>query len=139
MQAECSLGAFECGVCKGLVRHGITKFNIIAVNAAILAAGYTQEDGISNSVNSLEKFWLETMAETITPSFLPYRERSTLAAAYSFMYGNPEAFIPLWFLEGGGLPYLKGSLHLDTDLYYYRSYFHTIKNQWQLMIDVIYF
>lgn len=30
MQAGGSLGAFECGVCKGLVRHGITKFDVIA-------------------------------------------------------------------------------------------------------------
>ncbi|HZA06416.1 MAG TPA: hypothetical protein VE619_01825 [Nitrososphaeraceae archaeon] len=64
--------------------HGITKFDTIActsigaVNAAILAACYAQQDGITNSVKTL-KFWLEAMAETNMPSFLPYRKRSSLA------------------------------------------------------------
>ncbi|MBV9667531.1 MAG: patatin-like phospholipase family protein [Nitrososphaeraceae archaeon] len=123
MQAGGSLGAYECGVCKALVKHGITKFDIIAgtsigaINAAILAAGYTQDDGISNSVKTLEKFWLETMAEAATPSFLPYEERSALAAAYTFAYGNSEAYVPIWFLEGGGLPYFYYYLFNSPYLY----------------------
>lgn len=107
LQGGGSLGAYECGVCKSLARNGITKFDIIAgtsigsINASILSAGYNQEKGIGDSVKTLESFWLESMTEDVTPSFLPYKERSELSAAYSFMYGNPNAFVPLWFIPSG--------------------------------------
>src|ERR1051326_888574 len=128
LQGGGSLGAYECGVCKALARNGVTKFYVIAgtsigaINAAILAAGYSQEKGISDSVKTLENFWLESMAEDVTPSFLPYKERSELSAAYSFMYGNPNAFVPIWFMPSsviGTLPlpyyYLFNSPYLYSN------------------------
>jgi NTE family protein len=109
MQGGGSLGAYECGVCKVLVKHDI-EFDIIAgtsigaINAAIIAAGYTKEDGIRSSVKRCENFWLELAENVVLPTFLPYRERSQLAAAYSLFYGNQKAFTPLWIMPGG-LPY----------------------------------
>jgi predicted acylesterase/phospholipase RssA len=50
-----SLGAYECGVCKVLAKHDI-EFDIIAgtsigaINAAIIATGYTKEDGIRRNI-----------------------------------------------------------------------------------------
>ena len=50
MQGGGSLGAYECGVCKVLAKHNI-EFDIIAgtsigaINAAIIAAGYSKKDG----------------------------------------------------------------------------------------------
>jgi NTE family protein len=102
MQGGGSLGAYECGVCKVLVKHDI-EFDIIAgtsigaINAAIIAAGYTKEDGIRSSVKRCENFWLELAENVVLPTFLPYRERSQLAAAYSLFYGNQKAFTPLWW------------------------------------------
>lgn len=83
-----SLGAYECGVCKVLAKHDI-HFDIIAgtsiggINATILAAGYSQKDGIRNSVKTLENFWME-LAEKISPiPFCPDKQRSELAASYA--------------------------------------------------------
>ena len=70
-----------------------------SINASILSAGYNQEKGIGDSVKTLESFWLESMIEDVTPSFLPYKERSELSGAYSFMYGNPNAFVPLVYTK----------------------------------------
>jgi NTE family protein len=109
MQGGGSLGAYECGVCKVLAKHDI-EFDIIAgtsigaINAAIIAAGYTKEDRIRSSVKKCENFWLELAESIILPAFLPYKERSQVAAGYSFFYGNQKAFMPLWIMPGG-LPY----------------------------------
>ena len=129
LQGGGSLGAYECGVCKSLARNGITKFDVIAgisigsINAAILAAGYNQENGIGDSVKTLENFWLESMVEDVTPSFLPYKERSELSAAYSFMYGNPNAFVPLWFIPSGVVvpPALSFYYYLFNSPYLYSN------------------
>ena len=142
MQAGGSLGAYECGVCKSLARHGI-KFDIIAgtsigaVNATILAAGYDQENGISESVKTLEDFWLD-MAENITPSYLPYKQRAYMASAYTLAYGNARSFTPIWFIQGGlpyyyllSSPYLYSTVQLKETLNKYidfRKLKCTIKN-----------
>ena len=110
MQGGGSLGAYECGACKALAKHNI-KFDIIAgtsigaINATIIAAGYSKEDGIKQAVKILEDFWID-LAEgnTLAPPFLPYKVRSQLSATYSFLYGNKRAFTPLWIVPGG-MPY----------------------------------
>lgn len=142
MQAGGSLGAYECGICKSLARHGV-KFDIIAgtsigaVNATIIAAGYDQENGISESVKTLEDFWLD-MAENFTPSFFPYKQRAYMAAAYTLTYGNARAFTPIWFIQGGlpyyyllNSPYLYSTVQLKETLKKYidfRKLNSTIKN-----------
>jgi NTE family protein len=142
MQAGGSLGAYECGICKSLARHSV-KFDIIAgtsigaVNATILAAGYDQENGISESVKTLEDFWLD-MAENITPSYLPYKQRAYMAAAYTLTYGNARSFTPIWFIQGGlpyyyllSSPYLYSTVQLKETLNKYidfRKLKSTIKN-----------
>jgi NTE family protein len=113
MQGGGSLGAYECGVCKVLAKYDI-KFDIIAgtsigaINASIIASGYTKRDGIKNSVKSCADFWMDIAAAgNNIPSpfaFLPYKEKSELSAAYSFFYGNQRAFTPLW-ITPGGIPY----------------------------------
>lgn len=109
MQGGGSLGAYECGVYKSLVKHEI-RFDMVAgtsigaINAAIIAS--------NDDVQILEDFWLD-LAETLTPSFLPDSVRSVLSSTYSAMYGNPKAFLPKWWsMLGAGytfsynLPYL---------------------------------
>ncbi len=115
MQGGGSLGAYECGACKVIAKHDI-KFDIIAgtsigaINASIIASGYTKKDGIKNSVKSCEDFWMDLAGagnNISTPSplaFLPYKEKSELSAAYSLFYGNQRAFTPLWIIPGG-IPY----------------------------------
>lgn len=96
MQGGGSLGAYECGVYKTLAKHRI-KFDVVAgtsigaINATIIAG--TQNNDPSKD---LENFWL-TLAERITPSFLPDNLRSALSSMYAAMYGNPSAFVPKWF------------------------------------------
>src|SRR5919197_6154093 len=69
LQGGGSLGAYECGVYKTLVKHNI-KFDIVsgtsigALNAAIIAAH--SYDTVKNSVKELEHFWLE-LAEILIP------------------------------------------------------------------------
>lgn len=125
-----SLGAYECGVYKTLVKHGL-KFDIIAgtsigaVNAAILSsagAGSDQKDDHVNSAKILESFWLN-MADNVTPSFLPYKMRASTAASHTLLYGNPKAFVPLWFMPVGlsfynsyNSPYLYTTIQLRNTL-----------------------
>lgn len=96
MQGGGSLGAYECGVYKALAKHGI-KFDVVAgtsigaINAAIIA-GTPNDD----PAKDLEDFWL-TLAERITPSFLPDNMRATLSSMYAAFWGNPNAFAPKWF------------------------------------------
>lgn len=96
LQGGGSLGAYECGVYKSLVKHGIA-FDIVAgtsigaVNAAIIAS-----NDYDDSVHVLEDFWLD-IAETLTPSFLPDYVRSVLSVTYAAMYGNPKIFLPIWW------------------------------------------
>jgi NTE family protein len=96
MQGGGSLGAYECGVYKGLTRLGI-KFDIVAgtsigaLNAGIIAGSKSGEPA-----NDLENFWLD-IAETLTPSSLPDNLRCVVSSSYSAMYGNSKAFAPIWF------------------------------------------
>lgn len=96
MQGGGSLGAYECGVYKALHKLGI-EFDIIAgtsigaVNAAIIAGSKT-----NNPALDLERFWL-TLADNITPSFLPDNVRCIYASMFAATYGNSNAFKPIWF------------------------------------------
>lgn len=109
MQGGGSLGAYECGVYKSLVKHEI-RFDIVAgtsigaVNAAIIAS--------NDDVQVLEDFWLD-LAETFTPSFLPDSVRSIMSSMYSAVYGNPKAFLPKWwFMPRDGYPFPYNMPHL---------------------------
>lgn len=96
MQGGGSLGAYECGAYKGLVRQGI-KFDIVAgtsigaINAAIIAGSKS-----GDSAADLENFWLD-LAETVTPSSLPDSLRSVASSTYTTFFGVQEAFAPIWF------------------------------------------
>lgn len=96
MQGGGSLGAYECGAYKGLVRQGI-KFDIVAgtsigaINAAIIAGSKS-----GDSAADLENFWLD-LAETVTPSSLPDGLRSVASSSYTTFFGVPKAFAPIWF------------------------------------------
>ncbi len=104
-----SLGAYELGICKVLAKHDI-KFDIIAgtsiggINAAILAAGYSQTDGIKNSVKILENFWMDLAEKSPMMPFCPDKQRSEFAAFCALFWGIPKAFMPLW-IKYGGSPY----------------------------------
>src|SRR2546422_9710885 len=110
LQGGGSLGAYECGVYKTLVKHNI-KFDIVAgtsiraLNAAMIAAAHNH-DSVENSAKELENFWLD-LAETLIPlpqqfSSLYFTDemRAVLASIYSVMYGNPKAFLPRWIVPG---------------------------------------
>ena len=101
MQGGGSLGAYECGVYKTLEKQGIeldivAGTSIGAVNAAIIVGSKT-----NSPARDLEHFWL-TLADNITPSFLPNNIRSIFASMFAAIYGNSNAFEPIWF----SLPYL---------------------------------
>ncbi len=97
LQGGGSLGAYECGVYKTLDKHGI-KFDVVAgtsiggINAAIIAGSKSDEPA-----KTLEDFWLN-LAETVTPSFLTEKARAFVSSAYAAMWGNPKAFLPVWFV-----------------------------------------
>ncbi len=117
MQGGGSLGAYECGVYKTLVKHGI-KFDVVAgtsigaVNAAIIAG--TQNN---DPAKDLEDFWL-TMSETVTPSFLPDNIRAVFSSMSAAMWGNPNAFAPRWFTPNLNyfFPYMSPYLYDITPL-----------------------
>ncbi len=104
-----SLGAYELGVSKAIAKHGI-KFDIIAgtsiggINAAILAAGYSQTDGIKKCVKILENFWMDLAEKSLLLPYCPDKQRSELAAFYALFWGIPKAFTPIW-VKRGGFPY----------------------------------
>jgi NTE family protein len=96
LQGGGSLGAYECGVFRALVRHGI-QFDIVAgtsigaVNAGIIAgskSGKPEDD--------LENFWMD-LAEHVTPPFLPDNIRAMMSSYYSALWGNANMFSPIWF------------------------------------------
>jgi NTE family protein len=105
MQGGGSLGAYECGVYKGLEHHGI-QFDIVAgtsigaINAGIIVGSKSDMPS-----KDLEDFWLD-IAEHFTPLFpLSDHAHSIAASAYSATYGNPAMFTRLWpFLPNA--PYL---------------------------------
>ena len=90
MQGGGSLGAYECGAYKTLVKHDI-KFDIVsgtsigAINAAIIAGAKT-----NNPVQELEDFWL-TIAETAT-SLVHDKIRPVLSSTYGALWGIPHVF-----------------------------------------------
>ena len=103
-----SLGAYECGVYKAVDRLNI-KCDILAgtsiggINAAVIAASKSSEPA-----KDLENFWL-SLAETITPPFLPKQIREFTSSMYAAMWGNPNMFFPIWFNPAGvsyDTPYL---------------------------------
>ncbi len=117
-----SLGAYEAGVCKALAKHDI-RFDIIGgtsiggINATILAAGYSETDGIKNSVKTLEKFWIDLAEKSLIMPFCPDKQRAELTTLYDLFWGVPKAFTPIWFKRGGSpLYYFFNSPYLyETD------------------------
>jgi NTE family protein len=95
MQGGGALGAYECGVYKTLEKYGI-EFDIVAgtsigaVNAAIIAGSRDK-----SSAETLEKFWV-LLAERITPSFLADNIRAIFSSMFVSLYGNKNAFEPVW-------------------------------------------
>ena len=95
LQGGGSLGAYECGVYKAIHRLKI-KLDVVAgtsiggINAAIIAANKN-----GNPAKDLEDFWL-TLTENVTPHFLPEKIREMSSSMYSAMWGNSNAFLPLW-------------------------------------------
>jgi NTE family protein len=95
MQGGGALGAYECGVYKTLEKYGI-EFDIVAgtsigaVNAAIIAGSRDK-----SSAKTLEKFWF-SLTEHITPSFLADNVRAIFSSMLVFLYGNKNAFEPVW-------------------------------------------
>lgn len=94
MQGGGSLGAYECGVYKTLIKSGIT-FDVIAgtsigaINAAIIVGSREGNPG-----KTLEKFWLD-VAEKITPDYLPENLRPIYSTMHTAIWGNPKAFEPI--------------------------------------------
>ncbi len=94
MQGGGSLGAYECGVYKALVKHGIT-FDVIAgtsigaVNTALIAGARDDKPE-----KTLEEFWLD-VAEKTTPSFLPEKMRIFHSTMNAATWGNPNVFEPI--------------------------------------------
>ncbi|HEY6883720.1 MAG TPA: patatin-like phospholipase family protein [Nitrososphaeraceae archaeon] len=115
MQSGGSLGAYECGVYKTLARHNIW-FDVISgssigsVNSTIVAASLRNLDtenpdrheSLIESAKKLEDFWLHS-ADNLTPAFLPFKVRSLVSAVNTFIFGHPNALIPIWFYPGGPL------------------------------------
>ncbi len=119
LQGGGSLGAYECGVYKAIDKLKI-KIDIVAgtsiggINASIIAASKS-----GNPTKDLEDFWL-TLAQTVTPSFLTDRAREISSSIYSAMWGNSNAFAPLWLRSSFGFlynsPYLYDMSPLKTTL-----------------------
>jgi len=107
MQGGGSLGAYECGVYKGLEKRGI-KFDIVsgtsigAINAGIIAGSKSDQPA-----KDLEDFWLH-ISESMTPAALSDMFRSMTAATFSALWGNANMFQPLWnpMILPASMPYL---------------------------------
>jgi NTE family protein len=99
LQGGGGLGAYECGVYKALEKHGI-EFDIVAgtsigaVNAAIIAGSNDE-----SSAKTLEKFWF-LLAERITPFYLADNVRALFSSMIISLYGNKNAFEPVWRYPG---------------------------------------
>lgn len=125
LQGGGSLGAYECGVYKAISVLRI-KLDIVAgtsigaINSAIIAASKS-----GNPAKDLEDFWLN-MAETVTPSYLPEKMREMSSSMYAAMWGNSNAFLPLWlkpsFSFSFGSPYLYDISPLKKTLEKYVDY-----------------
>lgn len=124
LQGGGSLGAYECGVYKAVSKRGI-KLDIVAgtsigaINATIISASKS-----GNPAKDLEDFWLN-MAEGVTPSYLPDKMREMSSSIYAAMWGNPNAFLPLWLKPSFSflpLPYLYDISPLKKTLEKYVDY-----------------
>jgi NTE family protein len=109
MQGGGSLGAFACGVYKGLVKKNIridiaAGTSIGAVNAAIIAGSKSD-----HPEKDLEDFWIEVSESNyhvIPDIFIPEYDKSnktyvtrkvSSASANAAIYGVPKIFVPRWF------------------------------------------
>lgn len=96
LQGGGSLGAYECGVYKAIDKLKI-PIDIVAgtsiggINSAIITASKS-----GNPAKDLEEFWI-SLAHTTTSPFLPERMRMISSSIYSAIWGNSNAFAPLWF------------------------------------------
>lgn len=125
LQGGGSLGAYECGVYKAVSKLGI-KVDVVAgtsigaINASIIAASKNK-----NPAEDLENFWLN-MSEGVTPSYLPEKMREVSSSMYAAMWGNPNAFLPLWLKPSFGfvynVPYLYDISPLKKTLEKYVDY-----------------
>ncbi len=115
LQGGGSLGAYECGVYKAIHKLKI-KLDVVAgtsiggINSAIIAASKS-----GDPAKDLEEFWL-TLAETVTPHFLPERMREISSSVYSAMWGNSNAFLPLWLIPSFDFMYNSPYLYDITPL-----------------------
>ena len=104
LQGGGSLGAYECGVYKTIDKLKI-KIDVVAgtsiggINSAIIAATKS-----GNPAKDLEEFWL-TLAQTVTSPFLTEHMREISSSIYSAMWGNSNAFFPLWLTPSFGFSY----------------------------------
>ena len=115
LQGGGSLGAYECGVYKAIHKLKI-KLDVIAgtsiggINSAIIAASKSDDPA-----KDLEEFWL-TLAETVTPNFLSDKLREISSSFYSAMWGNSNAFLPLWLRPSLDFTYNSPYLYDITPL-----------------------
>ncbi len=104
LQGGGSLGAYECGVYKTIDRLKI-KIDVVAgtsiggINAAIIAASKSD-----NPAKDLETFWL-TLGQTVTSPFFIGRMKEVSSSIYSAIWGNTNAFFPLWMTPAFGFLY----------------------------------
>jgi NTE family protein len=109
LQGGGSLGAYECGVYKCLYKNGI-KFDVLAgssigaINTSIITAAQNADKDVPSI---LEDFWLALSENVMLSNYvvsLPYlssdKIRTILSSLYSVYYGNPNAFLPKWFMPG---------------------------------------
>src|ERR1051326_1507131 len=111
MQGGGSLGAFACGVFKGLVKRNVridiaAGTSIGAINAAIIVGSKSD-----HPENDLENFWLE-LAES-NPTIIPdiflmdydknmktyVPKKISSASANAAVFGVPKMFIPRWLKQ----------------------------------------
>jgi len=115
LQGGGSLGAYECGVYKAIESLNI-KCDIVAgtsiggINSSIIAASKSGKPS-----KDLEDFWL-TLAETVTPPFLPQQIREIASSFYAAVWGNPNAFYPIWLGFPFGFSYNSPYLYEITPL-----------------------
>lgn len=104
LQGGGSLGAYECGVYKAIDKLKI-KIDVVAgtsiggINAAIISASKSD-----NPARDLEAFWL-TLGQTVTSPFFIGRMKEVSSSAYSAVWGNSNAFFPLWMTPAFGFWY----------------------------------
>lgn len=115
LQGGGSLGAYECGVYKAIHKLKI-KLDVVAgtsiggINSAIITASKSDDPA-----KDLEEFWL-TLSENVTPRGLPQKIREISSSIYSAMWGNTNAFLPLWLKPTADFTYNSPYLYDITPL-----------------------